>query len=802
MKILSSRFTIFKYHLEPVIQHFSPANYWKTLILVGLTSLAIYARFHDSFFKTGDQKLIEAWGDGLKTYTNTIYHIRHDSTYTFFEGMNYPYGEHIMAATELPGIAIFLKFVNEYVFTVSDAFVVDFIHWFLMFSLLLCSWFIYLIFSRLKVEWWFAIPVAIGLTFLSPQFFRLKSHFGLGVLFVIPMILYLLMKFEEQKHWKTSLWMALAVFLSAQFHFYFFAIVAAAILTYLISSYAFSIIRSSQPRYFQNGLKYAGHFGIMVGIPFLFFLFWMILNDPVVDRSPKPFGFLYYRANWEGIFLLKELPFYQWINDHIIEIEKTAFEGRIYVGMISAAFCLVMLLRWIFRKLKGGIFDFYFPQQVFLYSLFFTGLILVLFASGFPFTLPGLEFLVDYSGPLQQFRSIGRFGWVFYFTINIIALTSLYQAIINWKQKHWKVLSFLLIIGLLGYEGWQNSLLRDYKLTRVPHFEKGKEYTMIDSIDFSRYQAIIPIPYYNIGSNNLVKGAQGFGTQRSFVLSAQTGLPITAAMLTRTSRSQTYNQWQLVTAPYRSPKIFEAYPSDKPLLLIWWKKLKEPELGKFKHLKEGAQLIYEENSLQLYEMPQRVFQERIDNKQAEIELALNKDSLFLHKNIRSTDSLPNFVYENFDAQSSENQYFGAGGFDGDAKLDNVLYEGRIPNLKTSQTLIISLWVNIDRDRFGSSLNGIFEEFDESGKLLQRKMYALGRNLMVMEPNGWVLSEKRIKAKSSKSRIKFTVKWKHTESAPVHLDELLIRPLNTDVYQKREGTIWKNNQHFMKAPLVD
>ncbi len=760
-----------------------------------LSTLAIYGRFHDSFFKTGDQKLIEAWGDGLKTYTNAIYHIRHDSTYTFFEGMNYPYREHIMAATELPGVTIFLKFVNEHIVEISDAFVINFIHWLLMTSLILCSLFIFLIFKELRVAWWFAIPIAIGLTFLSPQMFRLKGHFGLAVAFVIPMIYYLLLKFEQKKHWKWSVWMAAAVLFSAQFHFYFFAIVAAIILIYLTSGYAFATLRSVNPSYLKTAIKYAGHFAIMVGIPFLFFLFWMILNDPVSDRSPKPFGFLYYMANWEGVFLMKEMPFYQWISNHITEIRKTPFEGRVYVGMVATAFCLVMLLRWILGRFKKGLFDFYYPQQTYLYSLFYTGFILVVFACGFPFAIPGMDFLLDYFGPIQQFRSIGRFAWAFYFAINIIAFTSLYQYLSQWKNNYLKIVSFLLLITILSYEGWQSSHLRTYQLTRVPYLENGKEFTSIDSIDFSKYQAIVPIPYFNIGSNNLEKGAQGFSTQRSFVMGAQTGLPISASMMTRTSKNQTYKQFQLVTQPYRMPEIFEDFRNKNPLLLIWWKKLNQSETKQFAHLKEGAKLIFEDPSMELYEMSLSVFEKRILQRRAAIEAALSRDKLFNHAGFLSSDSLLNFVYQNFDSNKSDSPYFGRGGFQGISTQNNILYEGQIPNLDISKPHSISFWANIQTDRYGIALQVILEEFDGDGKTLQRKVWALGREIAVMNTKHWILSEKQFKAKAADSHFRLTVKWNNRESTPLFLDELLIKPVNTELFKNGKDFFWRNNRHY-------
>jgi hypothetical protein len=780
-----------------VKNHFLSPTIWQFLLLLLLTSLTIFSRFHDSFLQFGTKGMVEIWGDGLKTYTNTIYHVRHGSSYSYFEGMNYPYGEHIVAATELPGIAILLKFINEHIVELSDANIIDGIHLTLMLGILLCAVFIYLIFKDLGVPWWFSIPLAIAITFLSPQTMRLKGHFGLGVLFVLPLIFYLLQKFERKKDWKQCLWMAFAVFICSTFHFYFFGIIAATILIYLTSSCVFQIFRTVEPQKLKIIGNYGLYFFLMVGIPLIFFYFWMIYNDPVTDRSPKPYGFLFYRANWEGIFLMRELPFYDYINDHFIKIRPTQFEGRIYIGMVATTFCLWMFLRWIFTKFKTGLFPFYLSQQPYLYSLFFSGFLLVLFACAFPFSMTGLEFLVDYTGPLQQFRSVGRFGWVFFYAINIIAGILLFQLISNWENKNWKMLSFIVIISVLSYEAFEVSHLKKYKIESVPFFNDEMTFNQIDSIDFSKYQAILPLPFFNVGSNNFVQGANGFATQRSFVMSAQTGLPVTTAMMTRTSRNQTFKQWQLIGKPYRKPVIFDEYPNDKPILLIWFNKMKPNDAEAYKHLKDGAKKIFEKESLSLYELPLGLFEERIVQITKEIKEEISSDSLFRHDDFLSNDSLKMFFFGDFETQKSEKVYAGYGAFERIANQDNLIFEGSLPNQKADENYIISFWNFLNKDRYGVAMFVEMNEVDEDGKIIQNKKRYLGKEAVAYDPNGWVLSEFNFRPKSSKSQLKINVRWNKNESEKLWIDDFLIRHSETNVYRENEAQVWKNNFGFMK-----
>jgi len=81
--------------------------------------LIIVLRFFE-FFQTPNSRLIERWGDGLKNYTNVWYHVEHDSSYTTFEGMNYPYGDHLVMVDGQPLLANTLKWMDRNMLDVGD----------------------------------------------------------------------------------------------------------------------------------------------------------------------------------------------------------------------------------------------------------------------------------------------------------------------------------------------------------------------------------------------------------------------------------------------------------------------------------------------------------------------------------------------------------------------------------------------------------------------------------------------------------------------------------------------------------
>ena len=107
------------------------------LILVILMGVLLYLRFPD-MLPTGHGKVIEPYGDGYKAYTVIAFHAKYDSTYSLFEGMNYPYGEHVVPAATQPIISNTLKLLRTWGWDFTDN-VKDIIHYSILLSLLLCA---------------------------------------------------------------------------------------------------------------------------------------------------------------------------------------------------------------------------------------------------------------------------------------------------------------------------------------------------------------------------------------------------------------------------------------------------------------------------------------------------------------------------------------------------------------------------------------------------------------------------------------------------------------------------------------
>lgn len=765
-------------------------------VLVVLTCLLLYFKYTPLVSNWEHNQLIESYGDGLKTYTNAAYHIKYDSTYTWFGGMNYPYGEHLVAATELPGIAILGKAMQSIFPSIAD-YIVQIIHAELLLAFLLCAVFLYLLFKDLKLPNTWAVPAALFITLAAPEHQRIYSHFGLAQAFVIPMLLYFLRKWFQSGLKRWSIFLGLGVLLVSLLHFYFFAVSVFLISGMLFFRFVFQPSEQEVKKSILHGL-------LMVGLPFLFFWFWMIGTDPVTDRSANPYGFFHYKAAWDTVFFNVELPHFAWINENLFPIRKgPSFEGRVYIGFPALVFSLFLsvgLIIFPFRKNKlvATVTD-----SAFRLSLLCTGVSLLLFSFAFPFNLMGEGNFPESLAAIRQFRSLGRFAWVFYYAVNILTVISLWA----WRHRAKQanpvsnradlVLPSACIFICLSFLTFEIVYLHKQKslqyLSQVFYWKPGNGFHEIDSIDYSKYQASTPIPYYSIGSNNFTGPLDGFSSQSSYSLAIQTGVPTTGSMLTRSSKSQTFKQWQLITEPYRLPSILKDFPNEKPLLLLWFKEMKKQDKQVFGHLLTDSKLLFERKSLQIYETTIASFHSRLGRVHKSIKEELNAP-LYPFGNILSSDSLVNFVYQDFDNTSDTSAYLGAGAYTGIAEEENLLFAGKLPHAKQDFLYTWRLWVDVSKDRH--ALNVFYlQEIAPDGSILQTKKTKAWKKNRVLDPAEWLMIEEDFRVKNPNSTFKIFCQRKDLGEQIIRVDELLIAPASTNLYRSEEDFMWKNNRNY-------
>lgn len=384
------------------------------LVLFGSTLFVVY--FFYPFIFTPNSNLLTDSGDGIKSYFVLQFHQQYDPDWLHFGGMNYPFGEHYGFTDGIPPLAWLLKslpFLQPYSIAL--------LHLGIFFSYILCAHFVFLILKRFNVQSWFAAWAAICIMALQPQTNRITGHFALSFAFFIPLSWYLLLRFLETPNKKWAVISSTNILIWFFVHVYTGMIITLFYLTYFL-------VRMIRER---NKSLNVSVLGISVSlIPALIFFLFMKATDPVHDRPVDPYGFFVYTASYETVLVPSKPPLRHMMSQ-IIKVRKQEWEGLSYIGASTILILLISSLNNFRRRfLVKSSEDQEERPLLCIHRHFLAASVVLLFLSfGFPFNwFP--DFL-KYIEPLKQFRDLGRFAWVFYYTSTVIATVLLH----GWAYK-------------------------------------------------------------------------------------------------------------------------------------------------------------------------------------------------------------------------------------------------------------------------------------------------------------------------------------------------------------------------------
>ncbi len=751
-----------------------------------LTVLVVMAIFialqYGDWFRHPDY-FTDAWGDAIKNYTAPWYHVKYDSSYSVYQGMNYPFGDHINTVDGQPILSNSWKFLSSLFPGLADHYVAA-SNLSILASFLLAGLFMFFLFRGFSLPVWLSTTLSVLIVFLSPQTLRVVSHFGLAHAAAIPAALFFLYRFWRKPTFGRSLTVAVVVLFYSLFHLYFLVILGGLIGGFHLVDW---LRRPSK----ESTISFLLRLAIQLALPAALLLSWMALTDPLSGRNPLPYGFFAYRAYPEGIFTSHTLPYFQWIDQHLIDIRNLDFEAWNYVGLVIGIMFFVLLA----GLLRAGIKDLpaipvNLSNRNFLTILFIALLLNMLFAFGLPFIIPGLRGLLDYTGPIKQFRSIGRFAWNCYFGWHLIGWIALYF----WTREgpSWRRLILYGALLLTAFEAYTFSRSADVELSPSYPLEDGQQLTDLP-IDYGSYQALQTVPHYNVGSGNVWWIPEGYIIHHSLLLGVRTGLPTTSSMLTRTNPAQALQELQLATPPYRMPAILEQLPDDRPLLLMWDKRQEPLSRQSYRHLLDDTRLLYEGERMMLRELPLESFATRLERAYEQVEDAFHPDSSYYrHGDFLSTDSVPNFAFEPFDEGAPTAAYLSNGGHIIESSY-GILGPVAVPAMASDSLYICSFWMYLAMPAAGRTHLELQELAAEGGQVLGSTFTQAHQSIQLVDTNGWALVEFPFQRKAERSRFRLIINNEDLRREDLLIDEWLLRPASTDIYQRRTGGIWHNNR---------
>lgn len=765
-------------------------------LLVVLLAMVIGVKFQ-TIVVTPNSFLLGDGADGFRSYMAASYHLAHDSTYAHYTGMNYPYGDRNDFTDNLPVLTNSVKFISNHFIDLQPWFM-GIWNYFLLISLLLSGVFLYLIFRQLKLPLWYAIPITIGITLMNPQIPRMDGHYGLAHPFLIPMIIYFLLCFENKPTLFRSMLVGAGVLFCSWFHFYLF------IIPLLILGFYYLIKLLATPS--RANFKFViGHGIIQVLLPFLIVYFGGILFDPVTDRPEWPYGFFAYRGYWQNILFPGRGALGNLVHSFFPASSPSGLENTGYIGLTGLLFFISLwIFCWKIWSVKTPVRTMKVSDFNNVKILLLSGIFIFLMSLGLPFVIPALKEYLAYTGPYKQFRSVGRLSWGFYYLINIGAFYFGYHFFSNVKKKPLRLFLLITIVAIILIDGFSYFIKKQWHY--APHPSNRSKFKAVDNpwlndLDMTSFQAIIPLPAYMVGSENISYDAHFPIMHRSLWASLQTGLPVMGYFMGRTSISQTYNYLEFISKPYKIPAILDDLPNGKDLLIFGEKGNLKDVPRRYDHLWKNLPQFYEDERLILYRLPLQTVRDRVREEQLTANRESRDSTLFAHGDFLSTDSIRNFIYKNFDENKTPDSYAGTGSFTGTGFPAITIFEEILPYPKAGNRYSIRFWYRIREDLKALAIIDIDEINTQTGKSVARTGYRLSESIEYMDGE-WALIAPTYELKNATNRLRISLGDPKLFNQKIEIDELLIIPEETQVYRRNEMEVWKGIRKFERLNLSD
>ena len=513
--------------------------------------------YHPNSFLLGDMV------DGLKNYYTPLYHVYFDDGLSRFQGMNYPYGEQIVFADAQPLLSNLIKLFSS--FWDIRPFTVGILNFFMFLSIPIGALLLFLSFIRVNVNQNVALIGSVFISLLTPQLYRFGGHFALSYSFVIPLFIWLYLRSKSSWLPKHSVWIGIAIWLLAGIHMYYFALGAFLFLAIRLIELITNQLMSFKKATIQIGLE--------VVMPFVLLQAWFFSTDIVTDRPNNPYGFLEYCSHWQSVFL----PIgknYVHIFQSVFEIEPHSWEGLAYVGLPVAVFSFGAIVNLVLSRFKSKLFTEFGAIGI-------ASVLLLFFSFGAPF-IWNLEWLVEYTGPLKQFRGIGRFAWVFFFVGSFLFFVW-FDRVLRFKNQTFRTIGISVICLVYAAEIYAHQTKVVYQKNDSKFLAQG-----INTATNNEFEAIIPIPFFHTGSENIWVNEEGSKILIFvFKSSLEKGLPIIGVQMSRTSLTQTIETLKLVYPSDDAPFFIEP---NKTYLIV--KDHRYEPSGLLKQLIEKAKLVH------------------------------------------------------------------------------------------------------------------------------------------------------------------------------------------------------------------
>jgi hypothetical protein len=607
----------------------------KSLLVVLLIQTILIVLNFTPFFTEGENVIFCLAGDGLKNYyTIFSYFLQGKGEFAMFHSMNYPFSEYIFFTDNSPSFAVPLKWFSDNIFDLSP-YAFRLYNWFILLGFLLSTLFTWLIINKLTKQIWLWSILAITLPWISPQVNRLvMGHFNLSFSWVILLVFYLLILIYEnrnkvKKAISLSVLLLTSVYLISFIHLYYLPM-------FLVIIGMFGLVIAIWER--KNRKRLFAWLGFTFGLPILSLAsVWLTIRAfdtyYLLRKSTDP-KYTWWEWNLKIDALYTDfydatIPFFVSAN---FEID---WEGYAYLGAFGLYAFLFFIGYLLIKTIKN-------PKQFRpTFRTYFSTIegrkaLLILFAGLMCLNIALGEYIkmfngtVNFDNPLHpflyaklfidevtQFRVLARFNWVFFWSFQLVIILLLSRFYERNKAIWVKIfIAVLLCFSIIDMGNMQQHIKQNISLNPLADKVLNLEFdALIEGIETEKYQAILPVPIYMIGSENdeMMLMPNDDWRTATWLLSSKTNLPLMATNLSRSAVIQHESLLSIFTEKGMN-EYLETRLDKRPILVFYtensaaWNIKYENEqaqkylyFGKFVPEKYQMRLIKTQGDLKIYE---------------------------------------------------------------------------------------------------------------------------------------------------------------------------------------------------------
>lgn len=505
------------------------------------------------FWNLGEY-ILPNYGDGLKNYYTFAYGLKYNNS-LWFEGMLYPYGDHIVYLDSQP---FFIWVFNALKFVGIDC--TD--HGLLLLNLLpiigfaLCGYVIYKILRYFETPWWYAAAFATFCVLMSPQLYKYAGHYSLSYAFTIPLYWWFMIKYKE----RPSLFKGLGLII--------YALIIAFIHPYLLLSlclFGTSVVLC----FWLIDKKLDWKWMVYVVTPLISYLVFMDLTDPYADRPMNPWGLFAFKTEVSDLFPFSGLFANVFRED--FSLREIYHSGYCYPGILLILL-LVFSVRYLIYKLGFKAQWSYSFKLSGLHPYLLASVLVLLFSMGIHILITGGR-IFDWFPSLGQFRDLGRFSWSFYYVgfVYLVVLFWQWTKHIKTKEFRYEWIGVVFLLYALDAGFYQKDFIKTlHANTEVDHLSQDLSiHQIVDKAGRNPqdFQALWTIPMSTEGMEKLSLEDDWYVKAKSLAYSYQTQTPLTSCISSRSSVGRVAKILQLGNDTLGQKEILRDLDQDKDLLV-------------------------------------------------------------------------------------------------------------------------------------------------------------------------------------------------------------------------------------------